>query len=56
MLVHDNGQRTRKLAALLAGRALHPVVSHLPLADAARAHRILEGRHPGGEIVLTLDS
>ncbi len=56
VLVHDNGQRTRKLAALLAGRALRPVVSHLlPLADAAQAHRILEDGHPGGKIVLTLD-
>lgn len=52
----DNGQRTRKLAALLARRALRPVVSHLlPLAEAAQSHRIVEGGHPGGKIVFTLD-
>lgn len=56
VLIQDNGQRTRKLAALLAGHALRPVVSHLlPLPEAAQAHRILEGRHPGGKIVLTTD-
>ena len=56
VLIQDNGQRTRKLAALLAGGALRPVVSHLlPLSEAAQAHRILEGGHPGGKIVLTID-
>lgn len=56
VLVQDNGQRTRKLAGLLARRVLRPVVSHVvPLADVAQAHRILEDGHPGGKIVLTLD-
>lgn len=56
VLAQDNGQRTRKLAALLARRALRPVVSHLlPLADAAQSHRIVAGGHPGGKIVLTVD-
>src|SRR5215831_14547968 len=39
------------LAAALP--ALRPVISHvLPLAAAAKAHRIPEGRHAGGKIVL----
>jgi NADPH:quinone reductase len=55
ILIQDDGQRTREIAALLASGTLHPVISHqLPLAQAARAHRILQGQHPGGKIVLTL--
>ena len=57
VLVQDDGQRTRELAALLAGHALQPVISHqLPLAEAAEAHRILEQRHAGGKIVLNVAS
>jgi NADPH2:quinone reductase len=57
VLVRDDGDRTRALAALLDQRALRPVVSHvLPLAAAAEAHRILEGGHPGGKIVLDVVS
>ena len=53
VLVQDDGDRTRAIAALLDRRALRPVVSHvLPLAAAAEAHRILEGGHAGGKIVL----
>jgi NADPH:quinone reductase-like Zn-dependent oxidoreductase len=53
VLIRDDGQRTRRLAALPAEGALRPVVSRLlPLSDAAQAHRILEGRHSGGKIVL----
>ena len=49
---HDS-HRTLALAALLGRRALRPVVSHmLPLAAATEAHRILEGGHAGGKIVL----
>jgi NADPH:quinone reductase-like Zn-dependent oxidoreductase len=55
ILIQDDGQRTREIAALLASGTLRPVISHqLPLAEAARAHRILEGQHPGGKVVLTL--
>jgi NADPH2:quinone reductase len=55
VLVQDNGQRTRKLAGLLARGVLRPVVSHLlPLPEAAQAHRILEDGHPGGKIVLAV--
>ena len=55
VLLGDDGDRTRALAALLDRRALRPVISHvLPLAEAARAHRILERRHAGGKIVLDI--
>ena len=52
VLVQDDGDRTRALAALLGQHTLRPVISHvLPLA-AAEAHRIIEGGHAGGKIVL----
>jgi NADPH2:quinone reductase len=57
VLIQDDGQRTRALAALLAERALQPVVSHqMPLAEAAEAHHILEQGHAGGKIVLNVVS
>ena len=57
VLVQDDGDRTRALAALLDRRALHPVISHvLALAAAAEAHQILEGGHAGGKIVLDVTS
>jgi NADPH:quinone reductase len=57
VLIGDDGNRTRALAALLDRRALWPVVSHvLPLAAAAEAHRMLESRHTGGKIVLDVTS
>ena len=53
VLIGDDGDRTRALAALLDRRALRPVISQvLPLAAAAEAHRILERGHAGGKIVL----
>lgn len=55
VLIADDGPRTQRLAGLLARGALRPVISHvLPLAEAARAHRILDGKHSGGKIVLTV--
>lgn len=55
MLVQDDGDRTRAGAALPDRRVLRPVVSQvLPLA--AEAHRILEGGHAGGTIVLDVAS
>jgi NADPH:quinone reductase len=57
VLIQDDGQQTRELAALLAEGTLRPVVSHqLPLAEAAQAHRILERKHTGGKIVLSIAS
>ena len=53
VLIQDDGERTRALARRLAGGALRPVISHvLPLAAADQAHRILDGGHAGGKIVL----
>jgi NADPH:quinone reductase len=57
VLIQDDSRRTRELAGLLAEGALRPVISHeLPLSEAAQAHRILEGRHAGGKVVLTVAS
>jgi NADPH:quinone reductase len=53
VLIADDGDRTRALAALLNQQVLRPVVSHvLPLAAADEAHRILERRHASGKIIL----
>lgn len=53
VLIDDDGERTRRLAALLGTGALHAVVSHvLPLSAAARAHEIVESGHAGGKVVL----
>jgi NADPH2:quinone reductase len=55
VLIGDDGARTRRLAADLAGGSLRAVVSHeLPLPEAEQAHRILERGHSGGKIVLTV--
>ena len=55
VLIQDDGQRTRALAALLGEGSLHPVVSHLlPLAAAPEAHRIVEQGHADGKIVLDI--
>jgi len=57
VLIGDDGRRTASLARLLASGELRPAISHvLPLAEAARAHRIQETGHPGGKIVLTVAS
>ncbi len=57
ILIGDDGQRTRRLAAHLADGSLRAVISHeLPLSEATEAHRILERGHPGGKIVLRVDS
>jgi NADPH:quinone reductase len=53
VLIGDDGDRTRRLAARLADGSLRPAISHeLPLSEAARAHEILETGHAGGKIVL----
>jgi NADPH2:quinone reductase len=57
ILIGDDGERTRRLAAHLADGSLGAVISHeLPLSEAAEAHRILEAGHPGGKIVLGITS
>lgn len=53
VLLANATARTRALAGLLATGSLTAHVRHqLPLAEAARAHRLLEGGHVGGKIVL----
>jgi NADPH2:quinone reductase len=55
VLIGDDGERTRRLADLLARGVVRPHVSHvLPLDEAAEAHRILESGHAGGKVVLTV--
>jgi NADPH2:quinone reductase len=54
VLIAADGERTRHLAGLLRDRRIVAHVAHtLPLEQAAEAHRLLEGGHAGGKIVLT---
>lgn len=56
VLVGNDSDRTRRLARLLAEGRIVAHVSHtFGLADAAQAHRILEGGHAGGKVVLVTD-
>lgn len=56
VLIGDDGDRTRRLAAWLADGSLRAVVSHeMPLSEAARAHEIVENGHAGGKVVLRAD-
>lgn len=51
--MHNDGDRTRRLARQLADGTLRPVISRLlPLAEAAAAHAIPESGHAGGKVVL----
>ena len=54
VLIQDDGDRTRALARLLGRRraAGRWSATCSPLAAAEQAHRILEGGHAGGKIVL----
>jgi NADPH2:quinone reductase len=53
ILLHHDGERTRRLAGWLADGTLRPVVSRVfPLAEAGAAHTLLEAGHSGGKIVL----
>lgn len=53
VLLPNAVERTRILADLLADGSLTAYVPHmLPLAEAARAHRLLESGHAGGKVVL----
>ena len=50
-----NGERLDQLAKLVREDRLKPVVgTTLPLADAARAHEMVEEGHVGGKIVLVI--
>ena len=53
ILVRPDQQRLETLSALVAQRALRPIIAQvLPLEEAAHAHRRLETRHGHGKIVL----
>jgi len=55
VLWDSSGDSARTLAGLLADGRLTAHVPHvLPLEQAAQAHRLLESRHAGGKIVLTV--
>jgi NADPH:quinone reductase-like Zn-dependent oxidoreductase len=55
VLIDNDGDRTRQLASIVASGVIRPTVSHvLPLAEAARAHEIVDHKHPGGKIVLSV--
>jgi NADPH2:quinone reductase len=56
VLLTNDGRRTRTIARLLGRGRLTVHIAHtLPLAEAAEAHRILDGGHSGGKIVLIPD-
>ena len=49
-------ERLDQLANLVREGRLKPVVgTTLPLADAARAHEMVEGGHVGGKVVLVIN-
>lgn len=55
LFMERNRERLDQLAKLANEGILKPVVGMtLPLADAARAHEMVEGGHVGGKIVLTV--
>ena len=48
----DRAHLERMLALLAAGAVSAPVIHHYKLADAAEAHKVSEGRHLQGKLVL----
>jgi len=56
VLIRNDGDRTRRLARLLGdGTIVAHVSQTFRLDEAAQAHRILEGGHSGGKVVLVVD-
>jgi len=56
LFMDRNRERLDQLANLIREGSLKPVVGmSLPLADAARAHEMVEGRHVGGKVVLVVN-
>ncbi len=51
-VIRDRAHLERMLALLAAGAARPPVIHHYKLADAAEAHKVSEGRHLQGKLVL----
>lgn len=55
VLIRDDGRLLKRLAELLGDGSLRPVVSQvIPLADAARAHHLLQTGPTRGKIVLSV--
>ena len=55
LFMERNGERLDQLAKLVREDRLKPVVgTTLPLADAARAHEMVEEGHVGGKVVLVI--
>jgi len=55
LFMERNRERLDQLANLVSEGRLKPVVgTTLPLADAARAHEMVEGGHVGGKVVLVV--
>jgi len=53
ILVRPNAEQLQEIAALIDAGAITPTVERvLPLAAAAEAHRLVEGRHVRGKVVL----
>lgn len=54
VLLTMDAERLGMLAGMLADGSMTSSIAHLiPLAEAARAHHLLEGGHPGGKVILT---
>lgn len=57
LFMERNRERLDQLANLVSEGRLKPVVEMtLPLADAARAHEMVEGGHVGGKVVLVVEN
>jgi len=50
----DGGVAARLAALLADGRLTASIARVLPLSQAAQAHELLESRHPGGKVVLSV--
>jgi NADPH:quinone reductase-like Zn-dependent oxidoreductase len=51
-VIRDRAHLERMLALLTAGAVRPPAIRHYKLADAAEAHKVSEGRHLQGKLVL----
>jgi NADPH:quinone reductase-like Zn-dependent oxidoreductase len=53
-VLRDRAHLERIVSLLESGAVTLPPIQHFPLADAAEAHRISEGRHLRGKLVLEI--
>jgi len=54
-VARDRAHLERMLALLEEGAVRPPAITEFPLADAAKAHRVSEGRHLQGKLVLMVE-